>query len=84
MAHASAFAANHIPYLQFWRFIPDEAVLDKALQYGRVVGFKRMGEDMCYLDFASEDEAAAALMALDGHRVWAEPEYRLRAWYKVI
>ena len=69
--------------LQFWRFIPDEAVLHRASQFGRVIGFKRMHEDMCYLDFASEEEGVEALGGLDGYRVCSNPEYRLKVVYKV-
>ena len=81
---ASTHAAQHASaVLQFWRFIPDEAVLHRASQFGRVIGFKRMHEDMCYLDFASEEEGVAALGGLDGYRVCSNPEYRLKVVYKV-
>ena len=79
-----ALATEHtFAALQFWRFIPDEAVLHRASQFGRVIGFKRMHEDMCYLDFASEEEGVAALGGLDGYRVCSNPEYRLKVVYKV-
>ena len=48
-----------------------------------MIGFKRMHEDMCYLDFASEEEGVAALAGLDGYRVCSNPEYRLKVVCKV-